>query len=376
MKKHRIIVNAIPLATVNTGIGRYLRCLYAQLERLYGDEIEVGYFDGRTVSPIPPAGPSNLGRRSRLTSLLWKLPSTAALAVRLARHYQREAAFRKAAEGYDLYHEAAFFPFAAPKGMPTVFTVHDLSLIKFPGHHPKERVRYFNMFFRKRSAKVARYLAVSAFTKSEMVSMLGLDPGRIAVTHNAHEPEVFHPRPGADLSRLGRTLPERFFLFVGTNDPRKNMHVIPKALAASGLDVPLVTVGWSGWSQERMEGAAPIELGYQGDEVLAALYSRATALVYPSVYEGFGLPVLEAMACGCPVVTSAMSSLPEVGGDAALYLENPSNPKEMAEVLRRVAGDEALRGGMRERGLVQAGRFSWGETAKKTYETFAKALAG
>ncbi len=370
MKKLRVIVNAVPLATVNTGIGRYLRCLYGALERGYGDRLEVGYFDGKRVRGEPPRPPENLAARSRLTDLLWKLPPVAALGVRLARHYAREAAFYKAARGYDVYHEAAFFPFRVPARVRTVFTVHDLSLLTFPEHHPAERVRYFNMFFFRRLARVSRFLAVSGFTKAEMARLLGLDPGRIRVTWNAHEPEVFHPLDGP----LPPAVPERYFLFVGTYDPRKNMHVIPKALAVSGLDVPLVTAGWTGWSRERMEGAPPIELGYADDATLAALYTKALALVYPSIYEGFGLPVLEAMACGCPVVTSKLSSLPEVAGEAGVYLDDPSDAAGMARVLSRVAGDAALRAEKSRLGLARAPLFSWDETARRTFEEFEKSV--
>ncbi len=371
MRKLRVIVNAVPLATVNTGIGRYLRCLYAALERDYGDRLEIGYFDGRSVSGVAPRPPRNLAARSKATDLLWKLPPVAALGVRLARHWQRELAFWRAARGYDVYHEAAFFPFRAPRGLPTVFTIHDLSLLTLPGHHPVERVRYFRMFFFKRLRTVSRFMAVSRFTKDEMVRVLGLDPHRIRVTWNAHEPEVFHPVDAP----LPAAVPQRYFLFVGTNDPRKNMHVIPKALALSGLDASLVTAGWSGWSRETMDGTPPVELGYTDDATLAALYSKALALVYPSMYEGFGLPVLEAMACGCPVVTSRLSSLPEVADDAGVYLADPSDPAAMAEALRRVAGDEALRRELSQRGIARAADFSWAETARRTFEEFEKSLA-
>jgi len=302
--------------------------------------------------------------------LRWRLPPLAALGVRLARHWQRELAFWRAARDYDVYHEAAFFPFCVPRGVATVFTVHDLSLLTLPEHHPAERVRYFRMFFFKRLRAVSRYMAVSRFTKDEMVRVLGLDPGRIRVTWNAHEPEVFHPVDAP----LPAAAPQRYFLFVGTNDPRKNMHVIPKALAVSGLGVPLVTAGWSGWSRARMDGEPPIELGYADDAVLAALYSKALALVYPSMYEGSGLPVLEAMAGGCPVVTSSLSSLPEVAGEAGLYLDDPADPAAMAGALGRVAGDDGLRREMSRLGLARAARFSWEETARRTFEEFEKSL--
>ena len=119
MRQLRVLVNAVPLATVNTGIGRYLRCLYAAIERDYGRDLDIAYFDGKGVSSTPPQPPANLAGRSRLTSLLWKLPPAVGLAVRLARHWQREAVFYQAAKGYDLYHEAAFFPFRVPKIVAT-----------------------------------------------------------------------------------------------------------------------------------------------------------------------------------------------------------------------------------------------------------------
>lgn len=370
MRKLRVIVNAVPLATVNTGIGRYLRCLYAALERGFGGRLEIGYFDGKRVGPRPPQPPANLAARSRLTDLLWKLPPVAALGVRLARHYQRELAFWRAARGYDVYHEAAFFPFRVPSGVKTVFTVHDLSLLTFPQHHPAERVRYFRMFFFRRLERVSRFLAVSRFTKDEMTRMLGLAPGRIRVTWNAHEPEVFHPLDAP----LPPQVPERYFLFVGTYDPRKNMHVIPRALAASGCGVPLVTAGWTGWSRARMAGDPPIELGYADDATLAALYTKALALVYPSIYEGFGLPVLEAMACGCPVVTTKLSSLPEVAGEAGIYLDDPADAAGMGRLLARVADDATLRAEKSRLGLVRAPLFSWDETARRTFEEFEKSM--
>ncbi|WP_459934774.1 glycosyltransferase family 4 protein [Fundidesulfovibrio butyratiphilus] len=370
-RKIKLIVNALPLTTVNTGIGRHLRCLYEQLENDHGRDFEIAYFDGRqAVSAMPPP-PKDVSGRSRLTSLLWRMPAAVGLGVRLAVHARREWAFRQAAKGFDIYHEASFFPFLAPRGVKTVFTIHDLSLLRYPEHHPRERVLYNALFFKRRLKRVSRFFAVSRFTRQEMSTWLRIDPSRTDVTYNAVDQTRFHPRPG------GKTVPglapgEPYFLFLGTKDPRKNPQVIAPALAKSGLDIPLVLAGWSGWSGRDSGGARVVELGYVPDEDLPGLYSNALALVYPSLYEGFGLPVLEAMACGCPVITARSSSLPEVGGEACLYLEDPSDPEEMAQAMLRLARTPGLADEMRTKGLVQAERFSWADSAQVAAQSFLR----
>ena len=383
-RKLRLIVNALPLTTVNTGIGRYLRCLYQAMEHQHGSELDIRYFDGRQALPHMPDAPASVAGRSRLTKLLWSLPPAAGLAVRLAVHYKREIAFLRAAQGCDLYHEASFFPYRAPKGVKTIFTIHDLSLLRYPQFHPRERVLYSNLFFQRRLAQITRFLAVSEFTRREMEEVLAIDPSRVDITHNAIDPQQFFPSPfavpgqsepgGHGSPRIAGLAPgEPYFLFLGTNDPRKNPQVIPKALTESGLTIPLVLAGWSGWSAEACPNTRVIELGYVEESALAGLYSDALALIYPSLYEGFGLPVLEAMACGCPVLTTQASSLPEVGGPAALYLQDPADPQEMATALRRLATDPALRETMRSLGLEQARRFSWSASARNAMGAFQKA---
>lgn len=375
-KKIRLIVNAIPLVNVNTGIGRYLRCLYSQIEALYRNELEVSYFDGNCISERMPSGPTDWDKRVRRVSLFWRLPGVPALHIRVIFHAWREARFRKAARGYDLYHEAAFFPFAPVPGAKTVFTIQDLSLLRCPEFHPRERVLFSRLFFRRRCNTVERFLTISHFSRREIEDLLGLSDPRISVTHLAHDRSIFYPRTPRETEevRTRLSIPSRYFIFVGNGDPRKNRQVIPEAIRAAGIDTPLVAVGWSGWSKNQIEEEKVIHLGYIPDEDLAKLYSGAAALVYPSLYEGFGLPVLEAMACGCPVVCSRSASLPEAAGDAALYLENPLDPLELAALLDRITSEPGLREKMSRDGLAHASRFSWEKTARETFDVFMEAL--
>lgn len=375
-RKFKLIVNTIPLVNVNTGIGRYLKGLYQQLEKLYGDAIEFGYFDGQSVSRVLPNGPRDYGQWSRQVDLFWKIPPLAAAGIRTIFHWQREVRFRAIARHYDLYHEAAFFPFLPPKGMKTVFTLHDFSLFRFPQYHPKERVFFARLFFKRRCRLVERYISVSEFTRKEARRYLGLNGNSITVIPLANSPEVFYPRTDLEIESMRRRfgIPERYFVFVGTGDPRKNRPIISEALQAANLSIPLVVAGWTGWARQTAREKNIVPLDYISDEDLARLYSGARALVYPSLYEGFGLPVLEAMNCGCPVICSRCAGLPEAAGNAALYLKNPTDVAELAGLLGRVAGSEALRQQLISKGLEQAGHFSWEETAQSTFDSFVSTL--
>lgn len=369
-----VLVNAIPLVQVATGICRYVRQVYAALERRHGHEARFLYFDGRTAAPVMPAPAPWSGR----VELVRRLPTPLALAARLALHTRRELAFARVLRRHhvDVYHETAFFPFRVPRGLPTVFTVHDLSLQRHPQWHPLERVLYGRMFFRHRLPSVTRFLGVSEFTARELTAWAGVAPERITVTPLAHDPVLFHVPDAARVAAVQAQyrLPERFFLFLGSGDPRKNVAIIPRAMADAGLETPVVAVGWRGWDDPASHGRVR-SLGFVPDADLAALYAAALALVYPSRYEGFGLPVLEAMACGCPVVTTRTASLPEAGGDAALYLDSPDDATSLGSLLRRLAGDDALRARCRTKGLAQAARFSWDRTADATWEALAGAVS-
>lgn len=371
----KLLVNAIPMVNVNTGISRYLRCLYAEMERLYGDRLEIGYFDGVKISSTMPYGPANLNRWTRSVGLFWRLPLYPAIIVRLAFHFMREALFCRCSRHYDLYHEAGFFPFAVPRRLKTVFTIHDLSLIRFPQYHPEERVLYSRLFFRQRCKRVDHFLAVSEFTAREMRTRLNINPENISVTREAHDDKIFFPRSHEEVKAFlkRQALPERYFLFVGGGDPRKNLDVVPEALEKAGIEIPLVVVGWSGWSDEKPRKNI-ISLGYVSDDDLAGLYSGAIALIFPSSYEGFGLPILEAMACGCPVVTTREASLPEVAGEAAIYLNEPRNSVELGNVLKKLVTNTSLRGELGRQGMLQAGRFSWEKTARATFQAFLEVL--
>lgn len=374
-KKIKVIVNGIPLRNVNTGISRYMRCLYIELERQYGDRLEIGYFDGRGVSSTMPSGPEDLNRWSSRVEVFWRLPAYPALFLRLGVHARRERIFRRLAKGYHLYHEAGFFPFLVPGHVKTVFTLHDLSVVRFPEHHPRERVLYYRLFLRRRCKLVDHFLADSEFTANEMRACLNIDYNKITTAHLAHDDTTFCPRSHQDVRNFlaERGLPNRYFLFVGSGDPRKNMDVIPKALKKARLQVPLMVAGWQGWTNKG-DWDNVIFLNYVDDNDLARLYSGALALVFPSSYEGFGLPVLEAMACGCPVVTTREASLPEVAGDCALYMKGPREVDDLARILNDLAGNPELREELREKGLSQAGKFSWSQTADVTVKAFEKVL--
>ncbi len=373
-----ILVNALPLMGLLTGMARYLRCLYREMQEI--ETASIAYFNGRkAIEKMPEQAEPGLW--SRRTATLWSLPDPAIVGLQAAGWLMYEWRLRNASRRapYDVYHETTFFP-AAIKDVPVVYTLHDLSLIKFRDKHPRERVWYFDLFFKRRLPYASHIITVSDFIRSEIIEELKIPQQMITTVHEAPDPG-FSPRSEAELSETLRRhgLPREYILFVGTLDPRKNLPLLLDALSICKTDVPLVLVGWQGWGDEEVwRGIEGLGLsrrvfvtGYVSEDTLACLFSGAVAFVYPSLYEGFGLPVLEAMACGCPVICSNAASLPEVAGDAALLID-PKSAESLAHSLDEICSDSELRDSLRTRGFARAAQFSWRETARRTLEVFQK----
>lgn len=287
--------------------------------------------------------------------------------------------------GADVFHGVLnVTPLFCP--IPSVVTIHDLAFLSFPQTFRRLNRRYLIWATRTSARRAARILAVSEATKQEIVRLLGIPPERIIVTYDACDARFQPPDPiKLEAFRRQSGLPERFILFLGTLEPRKNIPTLLDAYAsiASHTDAPLIIGGAKGWLYDaifaKVEALALGDrvrfVGYIDQAVQPLWYAAATVFAFPSLYEGFGMPPLEAMACGTPVVTSTSSSLPEVVGDAGITV-SPTDAKALGEALLCVLDDTALHTELRERGLRQAERFSWHETAKRTLMAYRDAAVG
>lgn len=264
----------------------------------------------------------------------------------------------------DLLHSTAYM--APEADVPLLVTVHDLSFLTHPEHHTPENVDFCTRNIERAVAQGATFLAVSESTRNDLVARCSVDPARVHVVPNTYDDRQFGPRSERQkrLVRERYGLPERFFLFLASLEPRKNLTTALEAIERVDVGLPLVVAGASGWRNTplgetlRRAGDRAPRIGYVEQEDLGALYSAATVLVYPSLYEGFGLPVLEAMACGTPVVTSNVSSLPEVVGDAAVLLDDPLDAEALGRAMQRLSQDAGERERLASRGLERAKRFS------------------
>jgi len=370
-----VVVNAKPLMGLLTGIARYVRSLYTAVEASRLAHVEY-YYRGRLAAEMPP---------QRETKPDYRVPPRVIELLINARMRLHDAWLRRALGGVaaSVYHETELFPLRTGGRLPTALTIYDLSLMRYPEHHPVEIVRYFERHFARRLALVDHFVAISHFVCDELVRELGVAPEKVSAVPLAADP-AFRPRAEAEwrdlLGRLG--VPPRYLLYVGTLEPRKNLVQVIRALAQMRAPLPLVCAGWSGWQNDALEReivrhrleASVLRLGRLSDDALSLLYSGARCLVYPSLYEGFGLPVLEAMACGCPVVCSDRGSLPEVAGEAARIVA-VDDDAGMAEAIAGLADEGAERSQAVAAGLERAARFSWQRTATETMSVFAR-LAG
>jgi len=265
---------------------------------------------------------------------------------------------------------------------PLVVTVHDLTFALFPQHHNRNTRVVAVSGLRRAVRDADLFLAVSEHTKRDLVRLTGVSPERVRVTPEAADARFAPRKDDGTLARLGIDRP--YALYVGTLEPRKNITVLLHAFAAlEDKETLLVLAGAKGWMYEQIFSLVTqlgIEsrvkmLGYVENDDLPVLYTEAQVFVYPSLFEGFGLPVLEAMQCGAPVITTNVSSLPEVAGDAALLI-SPDDTAGLAAALTRVLSEPGLREEMRGKSLTQAARFSWQKTAEMTMEAYQSVLHG
>lgn len=286
----------------------------------------------------------------------------------------------------DVYHEPNFIAFKCVK--PSVITVHDLSWIRFAHTHPAERVRAMERCFEPGLRRASMILTDSEFVRSEVIDTFSISPERIVAVPLGVE-AMFQPRtelhcqPVLQASSLRY---QSYLLAVGTLEPRKNLGVALEAFARLPATMrkrfPLVLAGMKGWHTSAMErqmasmvAAGEVRLlGYLPREELASITAGAIAMVYPSLYEGFGLPPLEAMACGVPAIVSNVSSLPEVVGDTGIMVD-PHDVEGVANAMGRIIEDGALRSRLSEMALARSRQFSWDRCVEQTLDVYRRATA-
>lgn len=361
----RILVDAHMLGAHETGNETYIRNLLQSLGQrddvsvvaaVHPEQVELARSLGVTAAPLP-----NTFDLERLAGGL----------NRLAREH-----------GADLMHVTYVGPFWP--ACPVVVTVHDVSFRRFPRFFaPHERALFATLFpWTLRRAALA--ITVSQHAQREIVHFYPFLKGRVDVTFEAPDP-MFRRLDEKAVARVLARLDIRapYVLAVGNLQPRKNLVRLVQAFAQAGIapGIHLVVVGQAQWqASEVMATIQALGLqdavrltGYVDTEDLVALYNGAVLFCYPSLYEGFGLPILEAMACGTPVITSNVASMPEVAGDAALLVD-PYDVAMLSEAIKAVLGDAALAQTLRERGLARAAELGWDQTSAATVRCYQRAL--
>lgn len=366
-----ICLDLTAAAHEKAGLGRYTASLAQALLQL-GVPLE-GFVNHRAESRLSPPLSQLPLHSANLSRKPWRL--------RAAASYFGGPNLDAALKGVSLFHATEhLLPYLTRAR--SVLTLHDVAYLLFPQHHLLQNRLYLTLMMPRFLRRADAVICVSEATRRDALRLYKLVPSKVHVIPEGVEPR-FAPISNHLILQSLRAryqLPARFILCVGTIEPRKNLVTLLEAYAALQNeigDLRLVIAGGKGWLYESfferlralgLEDKITIT-GYVPDEDLPALINCAEVFAFPSVFEGFGLPPLEAMACGTPVICSNASSLPEVVGEAGLLLE-PTNVRAWAEALRRVLSDDTLRADLRQRGLARAAQFTWEQTARRTLEIY------
>jgi len=372
----RIGVDYTSAIQQGAGIGRLTRCIFHALAEIdHQNEYRLFAATGREhSSTLPPFRLRTIPLSDRELNIVWhrlRLPLPVELIT----------------GAVDIFHSPDFTLPPVWRAR-TVLTVHDLSFLRVPECFTDALRRYLERAVPRSVRRADHVIADSESTKRDLVELLGTPAGNVTVIHSGVEPR-FQPitdQAALETVRQRYNLPERFILSVGTLQPRKNFTMLIEAFSRLKLGIgnwKLVIAGGKGWLYEDIFARVE-DLGLQGevlfpgfvaDEDLPALYNLAEVLALPSLYEGFGLPPLEAMACGTPVVTSNTSSLPEIVGDAGLMVE-PADVDKLAEAMGRLLEDGDLHREMVQRGLARAREFTWERAARQLLAVYERVKEG
>lgn len=371
----KVVINALAYKQNSSGIGVMIRELFSPLAALQGDKCRLA------VSKDSPAL-LGLGAGTEIRS-----PYEHGQNLRRML-FQTIVFGRKYCQKAVLVTTDSKIPFFLPRTCRVVTVVTDLAVYRMGNVYRLSRTLWWRLQYRYVRHRADHYAAISEFTKSELVALMHVPPDKIDVVSCAGNPSLTRVEDTKQLNavRCKYALGDApYVLFVGNRNPRKNLQRTISAFnemkTETGIPHLLVIAGEQGWKFDRTEVLKGISceadvrfLGFVPDEELPLLYSAAEGFVFPTLYEGFGIPVLEAQQCGTPVITSNCSALPETGGDAALYVD-PTDTASIAAAMVQLLTDENLRQELIRKGYENAKRFSWDRSAEKLDEIIEKVVA-